>query len=69
MALTLLTADWLSVYHGLDILYIKTVLRIRIRRIHINLALPDLHLDSLVRYMDPDPQGKIVRKTLIPTVL
>jgi hypothetical protein len=41
--------------------------RIRIRRIHMFLGLPDPHPDPLVRDMDPDPAGffchqaKIVR--------
>jgi hypothetical protein len=50
----------------------KTVLRIRIHRIHMFLSLPDS--DPSVRGMDPDPdldpsiakQAK-VRKTLIPS--
>jgi hypothetical protein len=33
------------------------------------LALRDPNPDPLVRGMDPDHQAKIVRKTLIPTVL
>jgi hypothetical protein len=61
----------------------QAVLRIRIRirshRIHMFLGLPDP--DPLVRGMDQDPDpdpdpdpsfyhhGKIVRKTLIPTIL
>ncbi len=54
----------------------RAVLRIRIRirihtRIHMFLGLPDP--DPLVRGVDPDPDfyhhAKIVRKTLIPTIL
>jgi hypothetical protein len=48
-------------------------IRIRIRRIHMFLGFPDPHPDPLVRDMDPYPapdhQAKIVRKTLIPTVM
>ncbi len=47
-------------------------IRIRIHRIHMFLG----HPDPLVRGMDPDPDpsiiyhhAKIVRKTLIPTIL
>ncbi len=49
---------------------IESLLRIRIRRIHMFLGLLDL--DPLVRGTDPDPsihQAKILRKPLIPTVL
>jgi hypothetical protein len=48
-------------------------IRIRIRRILTFLGLLDPHPDPLIRGLDPDPvpycQAKIVRKTLIPTVL
>ncbi len=43
------------------------VLRIRIHRIHMFLGLPDPDPDPLARGMDPD--AKIIRKTLIPTIL
>ncbi len=36
-------------------LILEAVLRIRIRRIHMFLSLPDQHPDPLVRDMDPDP--------------
>jgi hypothetical protein len=48
---------------------LRTVLRIRIRRILMFLHLPHPDLGPLVRATDPDHQAKIVRKTLIPTVL
>jgi hypothetical protein len=53
---------------------IKAVLRIRIRihRSHMFFGLPDPDTDPLVRGVDPDPsitQAKIVRKTLILTIL
>ena len=50
---------------------LTAVLRIRIRRVHMFLGLPDPNPGPLVRDLDPDPdhQAKIVRKTLIPTVL
>ena len=54
--------------------YFIAVLRIRIRihRIHMFLGLLDPDPDPLVRGMDPDPSiimQKIVRKSLIPTIL
>ncbi len=48
--------------------YLLPVLRIQIR-IHVFLGLLDPDPDPLVRSMDPDPEAKIVRKTLISTVL
>ncbi len=51
---------------------LRTRIRIRTRRIHMFLGILDPDPDTLVRGMDPEPsiiKQKIVRKTLIPTVL
>ncbi len=40
---------------SLVFLMLQPVLRIRIRRIHMLLGLPDPHPDQLVKDMDPDP--------------
>jgi hypothetical protein len=55
------------------VMRIRILIRNRIYRIHMFLCLPNPDPDPLVRSMDPDPDpskpAKIVRKTLIPTIL
>jgi hypothetical protein len=45
----------------------EAVLRIRIRRIHLFLDLPDSDPDLLVRGTDPDPS--IIEQIVVPTVM
>jgi hypothetical protein len=58
----------------MTVLYAMLWIRILIHRIHMFLGLQDPDPDPLVRGMDPVPDSfyhhaKIVRKTLIPTIL
>jgi hypothetical protein len=48
-------------YHALS-KYLSSVLRIRIRRIHMFLGLPDPNLDPLVRDTNPYPDPSIIKQ-------